>query len=122
MYEKLDRSGGRTLGYEIRDRISEDELQEILREMEAVIHDEGEVRVLVYIPTFPSFEIAALDDDLGFWFQHRDDLERYAIVGDNRLVEWASDLGDRLVGTDIRYFDEHELDDAWAWVQAQANE
>lgn len=37
-------------------------------------------------------------DDLGFWFQHRDDLERYVIVGDSRLVEWVSELGDRLVG------------------------
>lgn len=117
MYEKLNRGDERVLGYEIRDRISEEELQEMLHEMETVIHDEGEVRVLVHIPTFPSFELSALDDDLSFWFQHGDELERYAIVGDNRLVEWATELGDRITGTEIRYFDEEEIDDAWGWVQ-----
>lgn len=116
MYEKLDRSGDRVLGYEIRDRISEEELQEMLHEMETVIHDHGEVRVLVHIPTFPSFELSALDDDLGFWFHHGDELERYAIVGDNRLVKWATELGDRITGTEIRYFEGDEIDDAWEWV------
>lgn len=118
MYEKLERSGGPVLGYEIRDQISEEELQEILDEMEAVIREEGEVRIVVYIPTFPSFEISALDDDLRFWFQHGDELERYAIVGDDRLVEWATELGDRIVGTEIRYFKEDDINDAWEWVRA----
>lgn len=117
MYEKLDGSGGRVLGYEIRDRISEAELREILREMEEVIHEEGAVSVLVHVPTFPSFDPAALDDDLGFWLQHRQDLERYAVVGDSRLVEWATELGDRLVDTEVRYFEGDDLDDAWAWVR-----
>lgn len=117
MYETLDRSSGRVLGYEIRDRITEAELQEILDEMEAVILDEGAVSVLVHVPAFPSFELSALDDDLGFWFRHGEDLERYALVGDSRLVEWASELGDRVTSTDIRYFDEDDLDAAWEWVE-----
>jgi len=120
MYEPLDRSDGRVLGYEIRDRVTEAELQAMIDEMETVIEEEGSVRLLVHVPSFPSFELSALDDDLGFWFQHRRDLERYAVVGHSRLMEWASALGDRFTGVEIRYFEESEIGDAWDWLENEA--
>ncbi|WP_192918561.1 SpoIIAA family protein [Salinigranum salinum] len=39
------------------------------------------------------------------------------MVGDNRLVKWATKLGDRITGTEIRYFEGNEIDDAWEWVE-----
>lgn len=117
MYENLDESEGTVQGYEIRDEISEEEIEELLYELEEVIHEEGEVRVLVHVPTFPSFEVEALDEDLGFWFLHGDDIERYAVVGDSKLMEWVVALEDRFVDIDIRYFDGEEIDDAWEWLR-----
>lgn len=51
MYETLDRSDGRVLGYEIRDRVTEEELQAMIEEMETVIAEEGSVRLLVHVPS-----------------------------------------------------------------------
>lgn len=119
MYERLERSGGQVLGYEVTDRVTEAELQAMIREMETVIDQQGSVSLLVYVRSFPSFELRALDDDLGFWFDHRRDLDRYAVVGDSRLIRWASELSDRFTRVQIRYFDETEIDDAWAWVERE---
>ena len=63
IYEELDRSSGRVLGSEIRGEFTEAELNEMLEELEAVIHEEGAVRLLVHFPVFPSAGLSALDED-----------------------------------------------------------
>ncbi|MFB6087679.1 MAG: STAS/SEC14 domain-containing protein [Haloarculaceae archaeon] len=117
MYEKLDRSSGRVLGYEVRDELTESQLESVLQDIERVIVEHGSARVLVYMPTVPRPDLDALDEDVGFWLEHGDDIERYAIVGDSRLLEWVTGLEDRVSGIDFRYFDESELDEAWAWLE-----
>ncbi|MFC7199638.1 STAS/SEC14 domain-containing protein [Halospeciosus flavus] len=117
MYEKLDRSEGRVVGYEVRDELTEEELEEILLDLEEVIIEEGSVRILVHVPSFPSPDLDALDEDIGFWLEHGDDIDRYAIVGDSKLVEWVTELEDRLTDIDLQYFEEEDLDEAWAWLE-----
>ncbi len=116
MYEQLDRSGGRVVGYEVRDELSEEDVEAMLQDIEETIHEEGSARVLVYMPTVPVPDLDALDEDIGFWLQHGDDLEKYAVVGDNRLLEWVTDLEDRVTDVDLEYFGAADLDDAWAWL------
>jgi hypothetical protein len=117
MYEKLDRSGGRVVGYKVRDELSEDDVEAMLQDIEETILEEGSARVLVYMPTVPVPDLDALDEDIGFWLQHGDDLEKYTVVGDNRLLEWVTDLEDRVTGVDLEYFGAADLDDAWEWLR-----
>jgi len=117
MYQKLEPSGGRVLGYELGDELTESELEKILAEMEQVIIEEGSVRLLLHVPDYPSIDLDMLDEDIGFWLHHGDDVERYAIVGDSDLIGWVVELEDRLTGTDLEYFEEDEFDEAWAWVR-----
>ncbi|QDX41432.1 STAS/SEC14 domain-containing protein [Salarchaeum sp. JOR-1] len=118
MHEKLDRSHGNVLGYEVRDELGEDDLAAILEDFEETIREEGSVRVLVEMPSVPTPQLDALDEDVGFWLEHGDDIEKYAVVGDSTLVEWATAAGDRVSSIDIRHFDAGDIDDAWAWVDA----
>ena len=117
MYEKLDRSGEGVLGYRVSDRITEAELEAILQELETTIADRGDVDLLVHVESFPTPELDALDEDIGFWLQHGDDIGRYAVVGDSSIMKWATKAGDRATEATVRYFEEPELDDAWEWVQ-----
>jgi len=117
MYEKLDRSHGAVRGYEVRDELSEADLEAIVADLEETIHEEGAVRVLVAMPSVPTPELDALDEDLGFWLEHSDDIEKYAVVGDSTLVEWASSAGDLVSSIDIEHFEADERDDAWAWLE-----
>lgn len=117
MYEKLSRSGTTTLGYEVREVLTEEQLNEILTELEEAIATHGSVRLLVYMPSMPYPEISALDDDLGFWLRHSENIDRYAVVGDGDLLEWASNVADRVTEPDVKYFEEDALDTAWDWVE-----
>ncbi|GAA0657166.1 SpoIIAA family protein [Salarchaeum japonicum] len=117
MYEKLDRSHGNVLGYEVRDELNEDDLDAMLAELEETIRAEGSVRVLVAMPSVPTPELDALDEDLGFWLEHGDDIEKYAVVGDSTLVEWATDAGDLVSSIDIEHFDADDREAAWEWLE-----
>lgn len=116
MYEKLPESTGRALGFEVRGRIEGDELTAMLREMEEVVESEGEVRLLVYIAELPTTDFDAITEDLGFWLEHGDDIERYAVVGESTLLDWATDVGGRMTTVDVQYFAEEDMRDAWEWV------
>lgn len=118
MYEKLDRSAGNVLGYEIREEVTEEDLQEILSEMESAIEDhEGDLRILLRLDSIPGFEFGALDDDLRFWLEHREEIEKYAIVTDNSLIEGLVAVEDRLTDIGMREFDPEEIEAAWAWLE-----
>lgn len=116
MVEKLPKSGGRVLGYRVDGRIEGDELTKMLREMESVIEREGEVRLLVQLEGFPTTDLDALTEDLSFWLEHGNDIERYAVVGDSTLLDWAADVGGTMTSVDVQYFAESEMRDAWEWV------
>lgn len=117
IYEKFNRSSGRVLGCEIRDEITEEEFEKLLREIEEVIIDGGDVRLLVYVPEFPSFDLDLLDEDIGFWLVHGDDIDCYTIVGDNTLMEWAVVFEDLLTSIEFQHFDADDLDEAWTWLE-----
>lgn len=116
MYEKLDRSGGGTLGYRVRDEITEAELEKIIQDLEVAVAEQGEVDLLVHVESFPKPELEALEEDIAFWREHGDDIGRYAVVGDSTLMKWATKLGDKATAADVRYFDTADLEQAWDWI------
>lgn len=117
MYEKLSRSGEATLGYEIREVLTEEQLNGILTEIEQAIADHGSVRLLLSMPSIPYPDVKALDDDLGFWLRHSEHVDRCAAVGESPLLEWSSRIADRVTQPDIEYFEQAAIDDAWDWVE-----
>lgn len=120
MYVKLDESGGDAIGFRVEGELTEDQLSAILTDIEGVIAEYGSANLLVHMPRTPHPDLDALDDDLGFWLQHSDDLGRYAVVGDSALLEWATEFGDHVTDVDCRYFEADDIDDAWAWVHGEA--
>ena len=117
MYEKLSRSGENVLGYEVREVLTEDQLEEILSEIEERIAEHGSVRLLVSMPSVPYPDVKAVDDDLGFWLRHSENIDRYAVVGESPLLEWSSEIADRVTEPEIEYFEQADIGEAWDWVE-----
>jgi hypothetical protein len=40
------------------------------------------------------------------------------VVGDNALLEWGDELGDVLIGGEVRHFDPSRYEEAWRWLRA----
>ncbi len=118
MIEKLDRSTGKIIGYRVSGKLHDEDYKKFVPEIEAVIEKEGPVRILLEMSDFHGWDLHAAWDDLKFDIKHYKDLERIAIVGENKWEEWMSKLSKPFVKGKARYFDSHELEEAWKWLES----
>ncbi|VAV82315.1 hypothetical protein MNBD_DELTA01-654 [hydrothermal vent metagenome] len=118
MIEKLDRSAGKMVGYKISGKLHDEDYKKFVPEIEAVIEKEGPVRVLLVMRDFHGWDLHAAWDDLKFDIKHYKDLERIAMVGENKWEEWMTKLSKPFIKGNVRYFDSHELEEAWKWLES----
>jgi hypothetical protein len=117
MYRRSGESGGTVLGYRLGGRLTEAEIKEMQREMDAVIKEHSKVRVLCEMGDFSGAEPAAIWQDLKFTPRYVKDLERFALVGDKRWQKVVTDLSDKAGIADARFFELSEVDRAWDWIR-----
>jgi hypothetical protein len=108
------------LGYEVAERISEDEYHEIVTKVNEAIEDHGSVRILVRMPEATGVELGTFGDRLKFLKEHVGDIERYAVVTDDTRAEWLARIGDKVTPIEFRTFAVEEEPDAWRWVSSRA--
>lgn len=118
MYRRLERSRGPVLGYEIEGALPGDEYGELVGEVRSAVSAYGSVRLLFRMPGLPGTEISANDDRFHFVKDHLGDIERLAVVGEHKGLEWLVRAADKLTGTDIKHFPPDGEDVAWVWVEA----
>ncbi|MFD6953213.1 hypothetical protein A6A08_20345 [Nocardiopsis sp. TSRI0078] len=75
------------------------------------------MRLLVRAHGFPTAGLSALDDDLRFAGEHLGDIERYAVVGDQKLLELMVRASDKVVRARARHFAPEDEEAAWAWLE-----
>lgn len=122
MLKKLYEGTGTVLGYEMKGKLTEKEFMTLSEEFKAVIAEHSKARLLIRVPEMPGVEFGALAEDLKL-APYASDIERYAIVGDVALLEWAEKLGNSLIEGEIQYFEDSRYEDsryeeALRWVQS----
>lgn len=117
MLKKLDEGTGNVLGYEVEGKLTREEFDALAKEFKMVVAEHGKVRLLIRIPEMPAVEFGAVAEDLKLSPYARD-IERYAIVGDTAVAEWAEKIGDPLISGEIKHFEGSQYDEAWRWVQS----
>ncbi len=120
MIKLLNRTTGRVIGVEISGKMSNDGINMFRDTFMKVMSKLGGVNILIVIKGF--FYYNSLDllfKDLKFIDEHKDSINKIAIVGDNPLKQLASTLT-ALYFKDQRYFDISEIDKAWEWVDSRS--
>jgi hypothetical protein len=117
MYRRISEDGGNVLGYRLSGRLTEAEVKEIQRELDAVIEEHGKVRVLCEMGDFSGAEPGAIWQDLKFTPRYVNDLERFALVGDKHWHKLITELSDKAGIADARFFELAEVDRAWKWIR-----
>lgn len=117
MYRKLPQSHDNVLGYEVAGTVTEEEYRQVAGELREVIDEHGKVRVLVRVPEMPDQELrATLGDRLRFLKDHVGDIERYALVSEDRTAEWLGKVTDKVTPIELKLFSTDEEPQAWQWV------
>lgn len=120
MIEFLPESEGKTVGIRISGKLTHDDYQAMIPQLEQRFKDYGQINMMVEMgdPPFNAMELRAMWDDTVFGLPHRNDFEKFALVGDiPSWVEWGVKIGEWFTNAEIKEFDADKKDDAWQWLK-----
>ena len=105
------------LWVKVSGKLSKEEYAELVPSWEQMIARHGKLRLLFQMePGFTGWEPLAAWDDLKFSVSHRNELERIALVGAKKWHSLVAKLGSLLVNSEVRFFEESEVDEAFRWL------
>lgn len=117
MIRKLEKSHDNVIGYSVAGDVSDEEYRHTASEMRDQIALHGKVRLLFRVSDIsPQSFVRALDERFRFAADHKDDIERMAMVTDDTATEWLTRLGGILAPIDVEHFRVDDEDKAWAWL------
>jgi hypothetical protein len=101
----------------VRDKLAQSELLAAQQAIAGIIREQGKIRILVRAEQFAVWERGEEWNDFSFQAEHDDDIEKMAIVGDEKwkkltLVFTAKGLRK----FPIRYFLTEEIEKAHGWL------
>ncbi|MFC5712376.1 STAS/SEC14 domain-containing protein [Thalassorhabdus alkalitolerans] len=117
MNQKLEWSTENILAYEIDSKVTEDEYKELVDEVERKMDEYESIRIFVRVPDLEGADVSTLNDRVKF-LKDNDlkQIEKYALVGDQKTLKAAAKGMDKLTGANVRSFDLEEEQEAKNWV------
>lgn len=118
MFEKLPQSSGNIVGYKAEGKLLDKDYKELIPKLEDLIVQYGKIRFLMDMTEYEGASIKAALDDIMFGIKHDKDCERCAVVGNKTWEEWMIKVSKFFMKGEIKYFDIHEIDQAWEWLKS----
>lgn len=118
MLEKLSQSSGNILGYKAIGTITKEDYTHLTRDVEALMQQEGSIRLLLDLEAFKTEEIKAWGADLKFGREFRKKIAKMAIVGDKKWQKWLTAIVDPFYAREAEFFHADEREAAWEWLKA----
>jgi hypothetical protein len=115
MYRKLPESSGNTLAYALEVELTREDVDKLQAELSTAMDQQGPLRVLVRTDGLEDIEPGAVWQDLKMTSDYVRNIERFAVVGDERWQEWLAKVSDTFI--DAAYFPPEEFARAWAWIR-----
>lgn len=98
-------------------KLTHDDYQRFLPTLENVIREEGSISLLLELENFHGWDLEAAKDDYEFATSHLEAFRRIAIVGDKGWERWLALMAKPFVDTEVRFFTQDQLSEAWDWVR-----
>jgi hypothetical protein len=119
MIEILPESEGKSIGLRITGKLTEkDYTAVLLPPLENLLRQYGKIRLLCCIDeNFTGLEPGAMWQDAKFFFPHKDDFEKMAIVGGPGWIEMIMKLFAPLMQGETKTFPPEQLPEAWQWLK-----
>jgi len=125
MIRWMERSSGKVIGFEASEKLTDDDYADyFIPLLEEAIDEYGDVRLLFKLEHFEGWTAEAAWEDLKLWSK-LENIERIAVVGENsreELMTWIAKIFGFISHTDIRYFGEEQIVDAWDWLRENPEE
>jgi hypothetical protein len=109
---------GRVIEVELTGKLTREDYEAFLPEVEQRLKEYGKVRVLMRMHDFHGWRLAALWQDIKFDMHHFRQFEKIAMVGEKRWQEWMSTICVPFTTGEVRFFHSDQLEAAREWVNA----
>jgi hypothetical protein len=107
---------GNVLEVDLHGKLSRRDFEQIGPDTERLISRYGKIRLLVTMQDFDGWDFGALWEELKWEARHFNDIERIALIGDERWHRAMASVCKPFTTAHVRYFTLHELNAAYAWV------
>jgi hypothetical protein len=120
MFQIMPESEGKIIGLRVRGKLTDRDYQEVLiPNLEPLIKQHDKVRLLCLIEEdFSGMEAGAMWDDAKFYFPHKNDFEKMAMVGGPKWMELMMKLFAPLMKGEVKTFSGDQLPKAWEWLKS----
>jgi len=118
MLELHQEADGKILTVQLSGKLHKEDYERFVPEVEAMIKQHGKIRLLCRMHDFHGWQMGALWEDIKFDVKHFADIERLAFVGDRKWEQGMAVFCKPFTTAKIRYFDEHQADQATDWIHA----
>lgn len=113
-------SPGNILRVTATGELSTVDFQEFLTRLRPLVEKYGKVRVAFELKEFTGWDPYSAWDDLMFSLRYKDEVRRFAVIGNDSDEPWMRRLVEPFVNS--RHFAESERAEAWRWVTEGADE
>lgn len=121
MIERLKESGETGIGFKVTGRVTAEEVEAFLPQIEFAIKDRGKrtIGILADLSAMTGSEWAARWDEIKFLSKYADHIERVAVVGAGKWEDVKAEIlaGTVLIQAETRYYPSSEILHAWHWVK-----
>lgn len=123
MFTILDFTKHNLIAFKVKGKIEESDYDKLnaLLEKNAREFDTQKVYLELDLEDIEGIEPKAMWEDIKTFFRHIKNLEKLAIVGNNKIVEKTAKISRPFVSGELKYFSEKEAISARKWVQEDAH-
>lgn len=117
MYRVMDDSLGHAVGIKVDGKLTKEDYKLLVPYFKKLIKQFGTLNILCEMTNFTGMTVNAFWEDLKLSMRHVSNIDRMAIVGDQRWAEWLAREMNPLAQITVRVFHADDIDQAWCWIK-----
>ena len=122
MIKELKQSTKEVLAFEIIGKVTLEEERAWIAKIDKALEDQDKISAMVVLGENASWGTWAGVEDIKWLFKNYKKFNKVAIVSQSSIWKWLVAIDSqfaKLVGVDEKFFDVHELKEAWEWVNTK---
>lgn len=111
-----EENGGKIITVHVSGKLEKADYQHFVPEFERLIMQHGKLRILFDMKAFHGWEVSAAWEDFKFGMKHFSDIERLAMVGEEKWQHGMATFCKPFTRATVRYFDQADATEARKWL------
>ena len=111
-----EEKGGKILVVHVSGKLAKADYEHFVPEFERLVRQHGKLRLLLNMTGFHGWDAGALWEDAKLDIKHFADIERLAMVGENKWQHGMATFCKPFTAATIRYFDHAHAAEARTWL------